>query len=117
VAAALTTSGTSTVELAVAQVPMVVFYRLPWLLRALRPAFLLSPWFAMANVLAGERVVDERLVGASDGPALGDALAALLTDPARWSATREALGRVRARVTHPDVADRVARAVLDGERR
>lgn len=113
VAAALTTSGTSTAELAVAQVPMVVFYRLPLLLRALRPAFLLSPWFAMANVLAGERVVEERLVGASDGPALGDALAALLTDRARWTATREALGRVRARVTHPDVADRVARAVLD----
>lgn len=113
VAAALTTSGTSTAELAVAQVPMVVFYRLPLLLRALRPAFLLSPYFAMANVLAGARVVEERLVGAGSGPSLGASLAALLTDRVRWDATRAALGVVRARVTHPDVSDRVARAVLE----
>lgn len=114
---ALTTSGTSTTELAVAGVPMVVFYRLPWPMRLLRPALLLSPHFAMVNVLAGERVVEERLVGGSGGAALGEAVAALLSDPARLGATRDALARVRARVVHPGVPDRIARAALgDGPR-
>jgi lipid-A-disaccharide synthase len=113
IAAALTTSGTSTAELAVAAVPMVVFYRLPMLLRLVRRAYLATPWFAMANVLAGRDVVVERLVGPGDGASLGADLAALLSDRARWTATRAALMEVRARVAHPDVADRAARAILD----
>jgi lipid-A-disaccharide synthase len=113
IAAALTTSGTSTAELAVAQVPMVVFYRLPWPMRLVRRAVLVSPWFSMANVLAGREIVVERLVGPRDGQALGVELAALLTDSDRWTATRKALGEVRAHVAHPDVADRTARGVLE----
>lgn len=112
IAAALSTSGTSTSELAVALVPMVVFYRLPWLLRRLRPLYLAAPWFSMANLLAGREVVVERLVSRGDGAALGVELAALLSDGARWTATRAALAQVRARVAHPEVADRAARAVL-----
>jgi lipid-A-disaccharide synthase len=51
--AALTTSGTSTAELAVQQVPMVVFYRVSWLGRLGALLLVTSPWIAMANLLAG----------------------------------------------------------------
>ncbi len=112
--AALTTSGTSTAELAAAQVPMVVFYRASLLGRLAAAALLTTPWFAMANLLAGREVVPERLVGRGRGGAslLASDLVALLTDRARWSATRAALGAVRSRLSLPGVADRVARHVL-----
>jgi lipid A disaccharide synthetase len=99
--------------LAVEQVPMVVFYRLPWLLRVLRRVYLLSPWFALCNVVAGRRVVEERLVGGGAGARLGDEVADLLLDPARWAAVRASLGVVRERLVLPGVADRAACAVLE----
>ena len=112
VAAALTTSGTSTCELAVDQVPMVVFYRASFLGRLGAKALVTSPFIAMANLLAGKEIVPERLVGRRGGAALADDLVAILEDPARWSAMREALGVVRDRVSHSGVADRAARAIL-----
>jgi lipid-A-disaccharide synthase len=112
VAAALTTSGTSTCELAVDLVPMVVLYRVSWLGRVGAKALVTSPFVAMANLLAGREVVPERLVGRGGGASLAEDLVALLSDPARWSSTRAALGDVRARVAHPGVAERAARAAL-----
>lgn len=113
ISAALTTSGTSTAELAVSQVPMVVFYRVSPLGRLGAACFVTSPWIALANLLAGRRIVTERLVGRRGGTSLGADVAGLLSDAAAWSSTRSALGEVRAHVVHPDVADRCARAVLE----
>ena len=112
VAAAITTSGTSTAELAAALVPMVVFYRVSPLGRVGKALLVTSPFVAMANLLAGRGVVPERLVSRGGGAALGDEAAALLADPVRWRATRDALVPVRERLAHPGVADRIARAVL-----
>ena len=112
--AALTTSGTSTAELSVALVPMVVFYRVSLLARLGKQLFLTTPWFSLANLLAGREIVAEHLVGRRAGASLGAAVVALLTDPERWATARRELGEVRARVSHPGVADRCARAILDG---
>jgi lipid-A-disaccharide synthase len=112
-ALAITTSGTSTAELAAAQVPMVVFYRVPAVVGRLGSwLYVTSPWFAMANLLAGREAVPERLVTRGGGRVLADEAASLLLDRARWEETRAALGVVRARLEHPDVADRAARAIL-----
>jgi lipid-A-disaccharide synthase len=112
IAAAITTSGTSTAELAAALVPMVVFYRVSLLGRLGKALLVTSPFIAMANLLAGREVVPERLVSRRGGRALGDELVALLADPARWRAMRDTLVPVRDRLAHPGVADRVARAIL-----
>ena len=111
-AAALSTSGTSTAELAASQVPMVVFYRVSFLGRVGAALLVTTPFIAMANLLAGRALVTERLVSARGGRVLADDLAALLGDPARWRAVRDGLGEVRARLAREGVADRVARAVL-----
>jgi lipid-A-disaccharide synthase len=112
VAAAITTSGTSTAELAAALVPMVVFYRVSLLGRLGKSLLVTSPFVAMANLLAGKEVVPERLVSARGGAALGDELVAILETPGRWKAMRDALVPVRERLAHENVADRIARAVL-----
>ncbi len=110
--AALTTSGTSTAELAAALVPMVVFYRVSPLGRLGKMALVTSPYIAMANLLAGHDAVPERLVGVGDGARLGDELADLIDDADRWRAVRADLERVRARLGREGVADRAAHAVL-----
>lgn len=114
VAIALTTSGTSTAELAAALVPMVVFYRTSLLARLGARILVTSPYVAMANLLAGRQIVPEHLVPSSGGAALGEEVAALLADGARWSRMRADLATVRARLAHPDVAARAASFVLDG---
>jgi lipid-A-disaccharide synthase len=76
---AIVASGTATLELALHGVPMVVVYPITWLERWLRPALLISPHFALANIVAGGAVVEERLVrgdggrgrGAGRGPRAG----------------------------------------------
>ncbi len=114
VAAALTTSGTSTAELAAALVPMVVFYRASPLARVGARWLVTSPYVAMANLLAGREIVPEHLVSAGGGAALGEELADLLTAPERWARMRQDLEVVRARLAHPDVASRAAAFVLGG---
>ena len=113
VAASLSTSGTSTAELAVDLVPMVVFYRVSPFGRLFKALFVTSPWFALPNLLAGRGAVPERLVSPRGGARLGAELAGLLSDEAQWTAQREVLAGVRDRVTHADVADRAARAILE----
>jgi lipid-A-disaccharide synthase len=113
-AAALTTSGTSTAELAVAQVPMAVFYRVSALGRLAARLLVTSPFVALPNLLAGRRIVSERLVGRGGGARLAEDVLGLLSDPSRWRESRADLGRIRASVGHPAVADRVARATLAG---
>ena len=114
VAIALTTSGTSTAELAAALVPMVVFYRTSLLARLGAGLLVTSPYVAMANLLAGREIVPEHLVPSSGGAALGEEVADLLADGARWSRMRADLATVRARLAHPDVAARAASFVLGG---
>lgn len=110
--AALTTSGTSTAELAAALVPMVVFYRVSPLGRLGKALLVTSPYIAMANLLAGREAVPERLVGAGGGRRLGDELADLLESSVRWRAMRGDLEGVRGRIAREHVAARAARAIF-----
>jgi len=91
----------------------VVFYRVPRLVGRLGAwLYVTSPWFAMANLLAGRRLVPERLVAGGGGAPLAVEAEALLLDRARWETVRRGLGEVRARLEHGGVAERAARAVL-----
>ena len=54
-------SGTVTAELALLGVPMVVCYHLPWSSQVLARALVRIPHFALPNILAGTRLVPEKL--------------------------------------------------------
>jgi lipid-A-disaccharide synthase len=78
--AALTKSGTSTLELALAGVPMVAAYRVP-LVEALAARLLLNlPSVILANLVLGENVVPEFLQRDCTPARLAEALMPLLTD-------------------------------------
>ena len=80
---ALTASGTVTLELALAHVPMVVAYRVEWILRKLK-RFLKVPSIVLANLVIEDNVVPELLDADSNPEALaGHVLALMKSGPER----------------------------------
>ena len=78
--AALTKSGTSTLELALAGVPMAVTYRVNPLSAAIARRLIRVPHVAMVNLLAGRALVPELLQGDCNPRRLADTVLALLGD-------------------------------------
>ena len=113
--AALTKSGTSTLELALARVPMAVTYRVNPISAALARRLIRVPHVAMVNLLAGRPVVPELLQQDCTPEKLAATIRRLLTDPDAARAQRDAFGAVMAGLHAPDgtPADAAARAVLD----
>jgi lipid-A-disaccharide synthase len=106
--AALAKSGTTTLEAALADVPMVVAYKvhpLTWLMfQRLRTV----EWVSLVNLVAEREVVPEMLQDRAEAGGLAEALRPLLDprDP-RTVAQREGLALVRERLGRPGATTRV----------
>ncbi len=114
-ATALTKSGTSTLELALAGVPMAVTYRVNPITAMIARRMIKVPYVAMINLLAGRQVVPELLQEQCTPRHLADAVHGLLRDPeialAQRTAFRTTLASLRpAGVDCPSEA--AARAIL-----
>ncbi len=112
--AALTKSGTSTLELALAGVPMAVTYRVNPVSGFMARRMIKVKHVAMVNLLAGRAVVPELLQGDCTPQRLADTLHGLLTDPALGDAQRAGFQPVLAglRPASGLPADAAAHAVL-----
>ena len=86
--AALTKSGTSTLELALAGVPMAVTYRVNAISAAMARRMIRVPHVAMVNLLAGRALVPELLQEDCNPRTLADTVLRLLRDPAVAAAQR-----------------------------
>ena len=98
---ALAASGTVSLELAIAGVPMVIAYRLDFISRQLYRAnkvvqLVNVDMFAMANIMLSEKVVPEFLQEAVAPDALCAAISPLLKDTPQRRAQTEAFGRISA---------------------
>jgi len=111
--AGLCKSGTTTLEAALADLPMVITYRLHPLSNFIAQRLLRVPWVGLVNLVAGELLCPELLQGAATPRAIADALVPLL-DPADPLTLRQRAGlaAVRERLGAPGAADRVAALVL-----
>jgi lipid-A-disaccharide synthase len=111
--AALSKSGTSTLEAAVAGCPLVVAYRTGALNYAIARRVVRIPHIGLVNVVAGREVAPEFIQHELRPERVADALEPLL---ARGSAERETmldgLAEVRSRLGDPGAAARVAKLVL-----
>jgi lipid-A-disaccharide synthase len=87
--AALAKSGTSTLELALAGVPMLVTYRVNPVTAAIARRLVKVKYAALVNLLAGRELVPELIQQASTAPRLAATLAGLLTSPAAAQAQRD----------------------------
>jgi lipid-A-disaccharide synthase len=114
---ALVASGTVTVQAALHGCPMVVVYRLSPLTYRLGRPFVHVDTFAMANLVAGRKVVPELIQDAFTPDAVAREALAVLSDPDRAARVRADLRSVRERLGAPGASQRAARAVLEVARR
>lgn len=112
--AALTTSGTATLELAVAGLPMVVTYKVSALSAWLARRLIQVPHVAMPNLVAGRLIVPELLQENCTPDRIAEELHRLLHDPAARTAQKAALSEVCAKLGRdgPKPSARAAAVVL-----
>ena len=110
---AIVASGTVTVQAALHECPMIVVYRLSPVTYRLGRRFVRVDTFAMANLVAGRRVVPELIQDAFTPEAVADHAIALLREPQRRDAMRQDLQRVRAAIGPPGASARAAGIVLE----
>ena len=113
--AGLIKSGTSSLEVSLAGVPMVVGYRMNpvtgWLIRRMATV----KYVSIVNLLADEAIIPELLLEDCRPPLLAAALERVLTDPAAAAAQRAGFARVLSRLAPPgggSPSEAAARAVL-----
>lgn len=112
--AALTKSGTSTLELALAGVPMVAAYKVSFLEEMVGRLLINVQSYILANLVVGENVVPQFLQYQCTPAALGGALLPLLTETPERNVQVEAfrrLDRIMA-IGGPAPSDRAAALVL-----
>jgi lipid-A-disaccharide synthase len=112
---ALTKSGTSTLELALAGVPMAVTYRVNPVSAAIARRAIRIPHVAMVNLLAGREVVPELLQENCRPDRLEATVLDLLANGAAAGAQRAAFHAVMASLQPPSglPSDAAARLVLE----
>ncbi len=120
-AAALTISGTATLELAVAGVPMVVGYRVSKLTEFMARRMIEVPHVAMPNLILGRAAVPELLQDDCNPERLAAEIEKLLNDGAGQRADLaelcRRLGRDEMRASGVLPSDRAAKVVLEAIRR
>ncbi len=113
--AALTKSGTSSLELALARVPMAVAYRVNPLTAVIARRLIKVKFASLVNLLAGREVVPELIQQDCTAEKLAGVLGALLSDPDSAAAQRAAfvpiLRSLRPAAGLP--SEEAARAVLE----
>jgi lipid-A-disaccharide synthase len=109
----ITASGTATVQAALHERPMVVVYRLSPLTYRLGKPFVKVDMYAMANLVAGRRVVPELIQTDFTAERVAEEAVSLLTDGARHQRTREALREVRKKLGDPGASGRAADAIVE----
>ncbi len=113
----ITASGTATVQAALHERPMIVVYRLSPLTYRIGKPFVRVDTYAMANLVAGKRVVPELIQENFTAESVAAEAVRFLTDDDLRARTRDELRRVRERLGEPGASGRAADAVLAVGRR
>jgi len=108
----ITASGTATVQAALHERPMVVVYRLSPLTYRIGKPFVRVDTYAMANLVAGERIVPELIQDDFTPARVADETVRLLIDRELHTRMRDALRRVREKLGGPGASGRAADSVL-----
>ena len=106
---ALCKSGTTTLEAAIADCPLIVAYRTGRINYAVARRLVKVPNIGLVNVVAGREVAREFIQDEIEPSAMADALSEVLKDGPRRQEVLSGLAEVRSKLGSPGAADRVAR--------
>ncbi|HWC65174.1 MAG TPA: lipid-A-disaccharide synthase [Thermoanaerobaculia bacterium] len=109
----LVSSGTSTLQAALCGAPMVVVYRTSAATMALARKLVKTPHIALANIVAGERVVPELVQEEATVDRVFREAARFLDSPEETEAVRRRWSTLRERLGPRGAAARAAEAVLE----
>jgi lipid-A-disaccharide synthase len=106
---ALSSSGTATLECAIAGTPVVVMYRLSPMTYRLAKWLVKLPHFSLVNIVAGKRIVPELLQHDVTGPNIAAAASELLANRAQ---VQQDLAAVKAKLGEYGASRRAAEAIM-----
>ncbi|MCL6481872.1 MAG: lipid-A-disaccharide synthase [Firmicutes bacterium] len=109
---ALVSSGTATIEAALLGTPMIVVYRLSPLTALLARRLVRTPYFAMVNLIAGQRLVPEFFQQEFTPEAIAQEALRLLGTPAEREKIRCGLADVRAQLGPGGAIERAAEVIV-----
>ena len=104
----LVTSGTATLEVAYFETPMIVVYRIKWWARIVARIFMHVRQIGLINLVAGEEIVPDLLLGSDDYRRLARSAVPLLVDDEARERMLAGIRRVNAMVAHPGATARAA---------
>lgn len=102
-------SGTSTLEAAVHQTPMIIIYKVSPLSYQLGKALIRVPHIGLVNLIAGKRIAPELIQQAASPAGIAAHALALLNNPHLMDGMKGALAEVTRRLGNPGASDKVAR--------
>lgn len=105
---AIVASGTATVEASLLGTPMVVVYRVSPTSAFVLKRMVRSPFIAMANLIAGQRVVPELIQGQFTSVAVEQEVRKLLESPAARDEMKAGLAKVRTKLGPGGAIERAA---------
>lgn len=108
---ALSSSGTATLECAIAGVPVVVMYRLSSLTHWVARRLVKLPNFSLVNIVAGKSIVPELLQADVNGGRIAKEVRRLL-EPADNEHVRRELAEVTRKLGEPGASRRAAEAIM-----
>ncbi|MEW6765394.1 MAG: lipid-A-disaccharide synthase [Pseudomonadota bacterium] len=106
--AAMVASGTATLEVALMGVPMAVLYKVSPLTYTLLRPLIRIPDIALANIVAGRRIVPEFVQGAAEPHAVAAGIGRMLDEPAYVEQMRKDLAEVKERLGPGGGVERMA---------
>jgi len=110
---ALSSSGTATLECAIAGVPVIVMYRLSRLTHLVAERLVKLPHFSLVNIIAGQNVVPELLQEDVNGKRIAREVLQLLANRDR---VRAELAEVTRKLGNPGASRRAAEAIMSAVR-
>jgi lipid-A-disaccharide synthase len=108
---ALSSSGTATLECAIAGVPVVVMYRLSSLTHWLAQRLVKLRHFSLVNIVAGKNIVPELLQADVNGMRIAKEVRRLL-EPLENARVRRELAEVTRKLGEPGASRRAAEAIM-----
>jgi len=111
--AVIVKSGTSTLETAILQKPMVIIYKVSFLTYFITKIIIRLPYLGLVNVIAGKMVVPEFLQYDARPDLIAKEVLNLLKDPKAADEMRRSLNAVKTNLGESGANERAAAAVLD----